>query len=62
MDVLGGHYAKWDKSEKDKYFMLWLVCGIEQNKLANITKKQTHKYREQFSGYQWREERHGGAI
>ena len=25
------------------------------NKLLNITKKQTHRYREQTSGYQWEE-------
>lgn len=23
------------------------------NKLANITKKQTHRHREQISGYRW---------
>lgn len=30
-------------------------CGISKkyNKLVNITKKQTHRYRELTSGYQW---------
>ena len=27
-DGLGGHYAKWNKSEKDKYHMISLICGI----------------------------------
>ena len=25
---LGGHYAKRNKKEKDKYCMLLLICGI----------------------------------
>lgn len=49
MDRFGGHYANWSKSEKDKYCKVSLICEI--NKLVNITKKQTHKYREQNSGY-----------
>ena len=28
MDGLGGYYAKWNKSEKDKYCMISLICGI----------------------------------
>ena len=33
------------------------------NKLANITKKkQTHRYREQASGYQWGEARGKGQY
>ena len=24
MDGLGGHYAKWNKKEKDKYYMILL--------------------------------------
>ena len=30
------------------------------NKLVNITKKKTHRYREQTSGYQWGEGRREG--
>ena len=38
------------------------VESKKYNKLVNIIKrKQTHKYREQTSGYQWGERR-GGAI
>jgi len=36
--------------------MLSLICGYKNcNALVNITKKktQTHRYREQTSGYQW---------
>ena len=29
IDGLGGHYVKWNKSEKDKYFTLSLICGIK---------------------------------
>ena len=28
MDGLGGHYAKWNKAEKDKYSMISLTHGI----------------------------------
>ena len=28
MDGLGGYHAKWDKSEKDEYCMISLICGI----------------------------------
>ena len=45
MDGLGGHYAKWSKSEKEKYPLY--VESKKYFKLVNITKKkQTHKYRE----------------
>ena len=27
-DGLGGHYAKWNKSEKDKYCLMSHICGI----------------------------------
>ena len=54
MDGLGGYYAKWNKSEKDKYCMISYVESEKIPKQVNITKKkQTHKYREQTSGYQW---------
>ena len=28
MDEPGEHYAKWNKSVKDKYHMISLICGI----------------------------------
>ena len=27
MDGPQGHYAKWNKSQKDKYYMIWPICG-----------------------------------
>ena len=27
-DGLSGHYTKWNKSEKDKYCVICLICGI----------------------------------
>ena len=45
MNGFGGYYAKWNKSEKDKYYMMSLTCKNlkKYNKLVNITKnKQTH--------------------
>ena len=32
IDEPGGHYAKWNKSEKNKYCMVSLVCGILKKK------------------------------
>ena len=52
MDGLRGYYTKWTKSEKDRYYMIPLICGIKKyGKLENITSKQAHRYREQISGY-----------
>ena len=28
MDGLGGYYAKWNKSESDKYWIISLTCRI----------------------------------
>ena len=54
-DGLGGHYAKWNKSEKDKYYMISLTVESKKyNKQVNITKKKhTHRYRKKISGFQW---------
>jgi len=58
MDGLGGHYAKWNMSQKDKYCMISLilfmgfsslVCGSKKkhNTLVNKTKKKwTLRYKE----------------
>ena len=55
------------QTEKDKYCMVSVICGIQKKKiffkLVNITeKKQTHRYREQITGYQWGEGRERGNI
>ena len=46
MDGTGGNYAKWNKSEKDKYHMISLTSGIFKKW------KWTHRYKEQFGGCQ----------
>ena len=46
-------YKKGNKSEKDKYYMISLICRIYKIPLVNITtKKKTHRYRKQTSIYQ----------
>ena len=56
MDGLGRHYAKWSKSDRERqilYDITYMWNPKKYNKLVNITKmKQTHRYREQTSGYQ----------
>ena len=54
MDVLAG-FRLSKMSDTNKY-CISLTCGIYKIKLVNIT-KQTHRYREQTSGYQWGEGR-----
>ena len=49
MDGPRGYYAKQNKSEKDKYHMILLICGIKQ---TNKKQKQTHRYKKQIVGYQ----------
>ena len=39
MDGLRGHYAKWNKLEKDKYYHLYMESK-KYNKLVNISKKE----------------------
>ena len=47
--------GKQNKSDKDKYCIISLICEI-YNKLVNITKKKKPlRYRKQTSDYQWRE-------
>ena len=38
-----GHYAKYSKSERDKYCMISFICEI-------LKQKQTHSYREKIGG------------
>ena len=40
MDRAGGHYAKWNKSEKDKYYMVSLICGIQKIKQTSEYNKK----------------------
>ena len=54
MDLEGIILSEISQTEKDKYCMISHIWNlIKRNKLVNITKKkQTHRYREQTSGYQ----------
>ena len=48
------------QTEKDKYYMISLLCGnqkIKQNSGYNEKKKKTHWYREKTSGNQWEEKK-----
>ena len=47
MDGPRDYHTKWNKPEKDKYHIILLICGIEENDDTNalIKQKQTHKYR-----------------
>ena len=40
MDGLKGHYTKWNKSEKDKYCMISLICGISKIQQTNEFNKK----------------------
>ena len=45
MDGTGGNYAKWNKSEKDKYHATSLICKILKQK------SQAYKHRELIGGF-----------
>ena len=49
MGLNGIRLSETSQTEKDRYFILLLICGIWKMRLVNIktTKKQTHSYREQ---------------
>ena len=34
IDGIWAHYAKWNKSEKDKYSMISLLCGILESQIC----------------------------
>ena len=56
LDLEGITLSEISQTEKDKYCMISYVEPKKYNKLVNITKKkQTYRYREQTSGYQWGE-------
>ena len=50
IDRLGGYYAKWNKSDRERkiFYDITHTWNLKKyNKLVNITKKkQTHRYRE----------------
>ena len=51
MDGPTDYHTKWSKSEKDKYHMILLICGILKKMIQmNLYTKQKH--RKQTYGYQ----------
>ena len=53
MDSVGIMLREISHTDKDKYCMLSLICGIKKKKRMNKTnQKQSHRYKEQTSGYQ----------
>lgn len=36
MERFWGHYAKWDKLEKDKYYKISLICELKNKKYKVI--------------------------
>ena len=64
MDLEGIALSEISQTEKDKYCISYHLHAESKkyNKVVNITKKkQTHRYREPTSGYQWGEESRGGT-
>ena len=47
-DKTWGHYAKWNKPEKDKYTVISLYWNKKKN--PQNKQNQTYKYREQIGG------------
>ena len=62
MDGPRRHYAQGNKSDRERQ-ILYVITYMQnlKNKTNDITKqKQTHRYTEQTSGYQWGEGRGEG--
>ena len=50
-------------TEKDKYYMISYLRNLQNTTNVNIAKKkQSHRYREQNSGYEWGEGRWDGQY
>lgn len=55
MNELGRHYAKQNKPERETNFASYhsYMESKKYNKLVNITKMKTQRYRKQMSDYEW---------
>ena len=63
MDGPRGAHAKWSsQTEKNKYHIILLTCGIWNMIQMNLFRKQTYRYREQIYDYQRRKEVEEGKI
>ena len=61
-DGLGCHHAKWNKSDRERQVLYDITYIWNQKNTTNqpvdvTKKKQSHRYRERTSGYQWGEGR-----
>ena len=59
-DLEGIMLSELNQTETEKYYMISLYGSKKYNKLVNTVKEETHRYREQTSGYHWGEERGKG--
>lgn len=41
-----GHNVKWDKTEKNKYYVISLICGVWRQKPTNQKSSQAREYKE----------------
>ena len=64
MDGPREYYAKWNQADRERQILYVISCMWNlKNKTNDVTKqKQTHRYREQTSGYQWGEGSGRGKI
>ena len=64
MDGLGGHCAKWNKSDKERQILndITYMWNLKKyNKLVNITEKEVYSpYKEQINDYQWVQGKNNG--
>ena len=53
MDGPQDYHTKWNKPEKDKYYMIPLICEIKNMIRIDlfIKQEQTHRHRKQMFGY-----------
>ena len=63
MDGLGGYFAKWNKSNRDRQILynITYILNLKNIPCQWILKKRK-RYREQTSGYQWRKGRDEGRY
>ena len=59
MARIAGHYAKWNKSGKEKYYVISLHIESKNAQHSQIKSwaclraSHVHRHREKTSGYQW---------
>ena len=51
MERLGGHCAKWNKSEEDKYYVTYM-WNIKSDTNEFVYQKEIYSHRKETCGYQ----------